>query len=911
MKQTQEQNTLYLLDGYSIIYRSYFAFMGRHLTAPDGTNVSALFGFFRTVFTLLDEYRPGSIAVVLDSRVPTFRHEMYSEYKANREKAPEELHAQVSMIEEVLDAMGVAVLRKDGMEADDIIATMAQRCIDSDRSCMIISGDKDLLQLLEGPVKMLRPEKGGYQLLSREDVPDHWGVGAEQIVDYLSLIGDQADNVPGVKGIGPKTAAKLLQKFGDLDGIYDHLDECSAGERSKLEPERETAYLSRSLIILKRDVPLPENEPAPVSSLDREAAVPFLLHYGAKSLAEQAKGSKVSEKLLKKHREERVEEEAVPDRLRGEGEYQLIETPLELDEWINSAKKRGICALDLETDNIDEMRAVPVGFSLAVEPGKACYIPLLAGGERMLEDDAVRERIRSLVQDPDIRIIGHNFKYDYKVLRRWGVTVTNLAFDTMIAAWMLDSTTSSYGMDALASRLLGYKTIEFKDIVPKDSLFQDVPVEQAARYAAEDADITFRLYEYFRPRLEERGLSDLFSDLEMPLVPILAEMEYAGISLLSDRLLEYGKELEKELGEIEEKIFEACGHSFNINSTKQLQEVLFEERKLTPTKKTKTGYSTDISVLEELAREDIVPSLVLRHRSLSKLKSTYVDSLPKLVNPETGRVHTRLIQTGTATGRLSSRDPNLQNIPIRDEEGRRIRSAFVPSEGQVLISADYSQIELVVLAHLSGDPELGNAFRSGGDVHRRTAALIFDITEEEVSAEQRRIAKTINFGVMYGMSGFRLSRELGISRGKADSFISAYFHRYFRIKSFINRTVEETEKTGVSRTILGRERPIPAITSRNRTEKAGAERVAVNTPIQGSAADIVKLAMLRVDRRLRKEKLGSRMILQIHDELLLEVPESEADRVELLLREEMESAVELSVPLKVSIERGGSWGELH
>jgi DNA polymerase-1 len=557
------------------------------------------------------------------------------------------------------------------------------------------------------------------------------------------------------------------------------------------------------------------------------------------------------------------------------------------------------------------MRAVPVGFSLAVEPGKACYIPLLAGGKRMFEDDAVRHRIQALVQDPGIRIIGHNFKYDYKVLRRWGVRTANLAFDTMIAAWMLDSTASAYGMDALASRLLGYKTIEFKDLVPKDGLFQDVPIEEAVRYAAEDADITFRLYEYFRPRLEERGLADLFSDLEMPLVPILAEMEYAGISLLSDRLLEYGKELEKNLGEIEAKIFEACGHSFNINSTKQLQEVLFEERKLTPTKKTKTGYSTDISVLEELAREDIVPSLVLRHRSLSKLKSTYVDSLPKLVNPETGRIHTRLIQTGTATGRLSSRDPNLQNIPIRDEEGRRIRSAFVPAEGHILISADYSQIELVVLAHLSGDPELGNAFRSGGDVHRRTAALIFDIGEDEVSADQRRIAKTINFGVMYGMSGFRLSRELGISRGKADSFISAYFHRYFRIKSFINRTVEETEKSGVSRTILGRERSIPAITSRNKTEKAGAERVAVNTPIQGSAADIVKLAMLRVDRRLREEKLGSRMILQIHDELLLEVPEAEADRVEELLREEMESAVELSVPLKVSIERGGSWGDLH
>lgn len=910
MKQT-ERNTLYLLDGYSIIYRSYFAFMGRHLTAPDGTNVSALFGFFRTVFSLLDDYRPGAVAVVLDSRVPTFRHEMYSEYKANREKAPEELHAQVGMIEEILDAMGIAVLRRDGMEADDIIATMAQRCIEAERPCIIVSGDKDLLQLLEGPVKMLRPEKGGYELVSREDVPGHWGVGADQIVDYLSLTGDQADNVPGVKGIGPKTAAKLLQNFGNLEGVYEHLDECSKGERAKLEENRDSAFMSRSLIVLKRDVPLPEKEPAPVGSIDREAAVPFLLKYGAKGLAEQAKGARVGEKLLQEERETRIREEAVPAALQGEGSCRIIESLDMLDRVLEEARAAGTCALDLETDNIDEMLARPVGFSFSLKSGTGYYLPLVAEGKRFFGDDEVRERIAALTGNPDIRIIGHNFKYDYKVLRRWGVTTVNLHFDTMVAAWMLDATASSYGMDALASKLLGYKTISFKDIVPKDGLFQDVPLEQAARYAAEDADITFRLYEFFRPRLEERGLAGLFHDLEMPLVPILAEMEFHGIALLSDRLVEYGRELEGLLAGIEEQIYEACGHTFNINSTKQLQEVLFEERKLTPTKKTKTGYSTDISVLEELAREDIVPSLVLRHRSLSKLKSTYVDALPKLVNPETGRVHTRLIQTGTATGRLSSRDPNLQNIPIRDEEGRRIRSAFVPGDGCLFISADYSQIELVVLAHLSGDPELGNAFRSGGDVHRRTAALIFDLPEEEVTPEQRRIAKTINFGVMYGMSGFRLSRELGISRGRADSFISAYFHRYFRIKSFIARTVEETEKSGVSRTILGRERAIPAITSRNKTEKAGAERVAVNTPIQGSAADIVKLAMLRVNRRLANEGLQSRMILQIHDELLLEAPVQEADRVESLLREEMEAAAELSVPLKVSIERGTSWGDLH
>lgn len=910
---TEEENTstLYLIDGYSIIYRSYFAFMGRHLFSPDGANVSALFGFFRTLFSILDDYRPGALAVALDSRVPTFRHEMYDQYKANREKAPEELHAQVGMIEEILEAMGVAVFRQDGMEADDIIATLADRCIRENRGCIIVSGDKDLLQLLEGPVKMLRPEKGGYLLLGRQDVPEQWGVRAEQIVDYLSLVGDQADNVPGVKGIGPKTAVKLLQKYETLDGVYENIASCSKGEREKLEASREDAFLSRSLIVLNRDVVLPEEEPVPAASLDRAAAVPLLLRYGAKGLAEQASGTKLSAGAVKTVRENRADAGGVPDRLRGEGSYEILDTLEKLDSWLGRARRGGVIALDIETDNIDEMQANPVGFALSSEPKKGVYVPLRAGGRRILDEEGVKQRIRSLVEDPSLFIVGHNFKYDYKVLRRWGLRTCNLWFDTMVAAWLLDATASSYGMDALAEKLLGYKTISFKDLVPRGGLFPDVELEKAGRYAAEDGDITFRLYELFKDQLELRGLGPLFRNVEMPLVPLLAEIEFGGIRLVPERLEEYGVELEKELGELEEKVFQACGHSFNINSTKQLQEVLFQERKLTPIKKTKTGYSTDVSVLEELAREDVVPELILRHRTLQKLKSTYVDALPKLVHPETGRIHTRLIQTGTATGRLSSRDPNLQNIPIRDLEGRRIRSAFVPDPGKMLVSADYSQIELVVLAHLSGDPELTTAFKSGGDVHRRTAALIFDIPEGEVSPEQRRIAKTINFGVMYGMSAFRLSRELAIPRSRADSFIAAYFRRYFRINSFINRTVKETEESGYCRTLLGHERSLPAINSRNKTEKAGAERVAVNTPIQGTAADIVKLAMLAVARRLEEERMESRIILQIHDELLLEAPEGEVSRLQELLKEEMEAVMELSVPLSVSVETGSSWGDLH
>jgi DNA polymerase-1 len=503
------------------------------------------------------------------------------------------------------------------------------------------------------------------------------------------------------------------------------------------------------------------------------------------------------------------------------------------------------------------------------------------------------------------------------VLKRWGVTMANIHFDTMIAAWLLDTTANTYNMDALAERHLGYNTIHFDEVVPKtprgeaDLTFDAADLDAATDYAAEDADVTLRLYGLFAPQLEERGFKDLFHDLEMPLVRLLGDMELEGIGLDIEVLSAYSAELGESLVRTEGEIYSLCKREFNIASTKQLQEVLFEERKLTPTKKTKTGYSTDTTVLQELAREDPVPALVLEHRLMSKLKSTYVDALPKMVNSETGRIHTSFNQTGTATGRLSSTDPNLQNIPIRDEEGRKIRAAFVPREGWIFISADYAQIELVILAHLSQDPALMAAFREGEDVHRRTGALIFGVSPDEVNAEQRRIAKTINFGVMYGMSAFRLARELEISRGDASDFIDRYFTQYAKIREFIDATIETAEKDGFVRTLMGRERRLPDITNRNRNVRMGAQRIAVNTPIQGSAADIVKKAMLSVDRRLGEEGLSARILLQVHDELILECPVSEADRVEAILAEEMPAAAELSVPLSVSVERGQSWGEMH
>jgi len=920
-----KKEALYLLDGYSLIYRSYFAFINRPLLNPQGQNVSAYFGFFRSLLNLFDAYNPGYFAVVMDSRVPTFRHEMYPDYKATRDKAPEDLHAQVPLIEETLEAMNIRTVQQDRYEADDIIATLARRCSRDGRPCFIVSGDKDLLQLLDEHVHMLRPDKGSYRRIGLTEVQEELGISADQVIDYLALIGDSADNIPGVRGIGPKTAAKLLNKYGSLDGVYEHLEECSSGEQSKLKDGRDSAYMSRDLVVLHtvKETSCDPDEYS-LETLDQKAAIPFFLREGAKGLAEQAKGSGLNEKQMQELLENKsgqsvtVEEEkhadvSVPAAQPGNarGNYTTVMSIDELDRWIERAEKSGWFAFDCETTSLDEMKARPVGFSIAVVSGEACYIPIEAGGRIQLPEDEVRPRLKKLLTNPDLKLIGHNFKYDYKVLTCWGIRTSNLRFDTMIAAWLLDSTASTYGMDGLAETYLGYRTIHYNEVVPKGELFSAVDLHAATEYAAEDADITFRLFESFKDRIESEGLSELFYKTEMPLVRVLAEMELRGIRLLSERLDSYSRELDSELSQIERSIYDEVGYEFNISSTKQLQEVLFVERKLKPIKKTKTGYSTDINVLEQLSEEDIVPQMVVKHRGLSKLKSTYVDTLPKLVNEDTGRIHTRFLQTGTATGRLSSRDPNLQNIPIRDEAGRRIRKAFVPREGWTLISADYSQIELVVLAHLSGDPVLSETFRRGGDVHSHTAALIFDTSPDQISPEQRRIAKTINFGVMYGMSGFRLSNELKIPRARADQFIGAYFQRYAGISRFIEKTIAETEQKGYVTTMLGHRRTIPGITSRNRTEKSGAERIAVNTPIQGTAADIVKLAMLKLDSLITGKGLPLNMLLQIHDELIFEAPVDKAEELSQFITHTMESAVELSVPLKVSVENGQSWGELH
>ncbi len=930
---------LYLLDGYGLIYRSYFAFIRKPLRNPEGRNSSAIFGFFRSLIAILNERKPSHLVVALDSRTPTHRHQRYLEYKATREKSPDELREQIPIIEEILAALGVPAVRVDGYEADDIIATYAEQCRKEDRPCFVISSDKDLLQLVDGPVRVLKPGDRSFRELDRDAVYEEWGVYPEQIRDYLSLVGDSSDNVPGVRGVGEKTAASLLSQFNTLEGLYASLDAVSSKSwREKLEAGRESAFLSHDLIGLETDVPVGLSIDAlALPRLDGKAAAPYFLKEGIKSLADELAASGAGEPDLPGQSgvsgSGSSRTSATADTENRRGNYQTVRTLGELDEWVARVRKAGWFAFDSETSGVDAMVAEPVGFSLSVKEGEGCYIPFLGPDGALFPAEDLRERIRPLLEDPELHLVGQNIKYDYKILKRWGITMANISFDTMIAGWLLDTTANTYNMDRLAEDYLNYRTIHYREVISEavaekggdpaalktgrggklsgGPTFDRVPLDRATEYAAEDADITFRLYRHFEPLLREHGLWKLFTEIEMPLVRILADMEMEGVGLDVKRLASYSTELADELEGIQKKIYELCGKEFNIASTKQLQEVLFTDRKLKPGKKTKTGYSTDNDVLVELAREDPVPELVLRYRMLAKLKSTYVDALPAMVNAATGRVHSHFVQTGTATGRISSKDPNLQNIPIRDEEGRRIREAFVPARGRRYVSADYSQIELVVLAHLSGDPGLAAAFKSGQDVHRQTGALIFGLEPEQVTDAQRRMAKTINFGVMYGMSAFRLSRELGISRADADRFMEAYFTTYSRIKAFIDEIVEGAEQTGAVRTLMGRERRIPTITSGNRTEKMGAERIAVNTPIQGTAADIVKLAMIHIDERLRRENRESKLILQVHDELILECPAAEVSEIEKLLEEEMSSVIKLNVPLKVHVESGVSWGELH
>ncbi|MFZ3209485.1 MAG: DNA polymerase I [Geobacteraceae bacterium] len=895
---TQEKtprNTLYLIDGSSYIYRAYYAI--RHLSSPKGFPTNALYGFTQMLLKVMKDRRPDHLAVVFDVGRQTFRTEMYPEYKANRAAMPDDLLPQISPIKEMVRAFNIPTLELAGYEADDIIGTLARDCEARGMDVVVVTGDKDLMQVVTGRVTLLDTMKD--KATGIREVEERFGVPPELVIDILGLAGDTSDNIPGVPGIGEKTAIKLIQEFGSLDRLLERTGEVKGKTGERVREFAEQARLSRRLATIDCRAPVTyQYDDLAVSPPDNAKLAMLFKEYGFTTLMKEI----TSVATLATE------------------QYRTILDASGFAALMAELRQAPAFAVDLETTSLNPLAAEIVGISVCFRKHEACYIPVghcYPGALEQLSLHEVLAQFAPLLTNPARPKIGQNLKYDYQVLRVNGVEMEGLWFDTMLASYLLNPGRSSHGLDSLAVEFLDHRMVSYADVTGKgkDQInFAQVSLEKAGPYSCEDADATFLLQRLFMPRLTEAGLDRLFFDLEMPLVKILAEIELTGVQLDLALLAELSAGFGSQLADLEIRIHELAGGPFNINSPKQLGEVLFEKLGLPSGKKTKTktGWSTNVEELERLADGgNEIARLLLEYRSISKLKSTYTDALPKLVDPRTGRVHTSYNQAVTNTGRLSSSEPNLQNIPVRGEEGRKIRRAFVAPEGRLLLSADYSQIELRVLAHLSGDPVFCDAFARDEDIHLRTAIEVFGLFPEMVTPEMRRQAKTINFGVIYGQGAFSLGKQLGVSTKTAKEFIDNYFARHKGAQAFLESCVKDAEKNGYVTTLLGRRLPIPDIMSSNGNIRSFAERNAINYPIQGSAADIIKQAMVRIFERMRREGVESRLIMQVHDELVFEVSEREKLHMEKLVRHEMEHAVELRVPLKVDINFGRNWSEAH
>jgi DNA polymerase-1 len=889
---TDQPKRLYLIDGSSYIYRAYFAI--RHLSNSKGQATNAVYGFTNMLLKVIREHAPDHLAVVFDARGPSFRKEIYPEYKANRAAMPEDLVPQIPLIKDLVRAFNLPALELEGYEADDIIATLARKHAAEGMEVTIVSGDKDLMQVISERVRMLDTMKD--KVFGPQEVQERFGGPPDKVVEVQALAGDSSDNVLGVPGIGEKTAVKLISQFGTVEDLLARLDEVKGKMKDKLQEFGDQALLSKRLVKLRDDLPLGVGYDAlAIGEPDRDALTAL---FGE----------------LEFHK---LQQEFFADAGSRDDDYQAVMTEEALDQLMKRLEEASRISFDTETTSLDAMQADLVGISFAVQAGEAWYIPLghrYLGAPQQLDRDRVLERLRPLLEDPGKSKIAQNAKYDLLVLRRAGIRVQGTDFDTMVASYLANPAAKSHGMDNLAAELLGRRTIPFSEVAGSGRnqiSFAEVEVEKAVAYAAEDADVTLQLAEKLAPMLNKSEQEKLFHEVEMPLVAILADMEWQGVRVDPQVLGNLSREMEEKLSALESEIHELAGCTFNIASPKQTGEVLFEKLGLARGKKTKTGWSTNVEVLQKLAEDHAIAARILEHRGISKLKGTYTDALPKLIHPETGRIHTSFNQTVTATGRLSSSDPNLQNIPIRTPEGRRIREAFIPDEGNVLLAADYSQIELRILAHLADEEVLKESFARGEDIHRRTACEIFGVFPEMVSDEQRRQAKTINFGVLYGMGAFSLAKSLGIDRKQAQGFIDAYFERLPRVAEFLEARREEARSNKYVKTLLGRRCAIPEIDSKNPNFRSYAERNATNYPIQGSAADIIKLAMIGVFKRLQAQSLKTRMVLQVHDELVFDVPRAELDEVSALVKHEMENAVKLQVPLDVDVGVGANWREAH
>ncbi len=892
---SENHPVLYLIDGSAYVYRAFHAVRG--LSNSKGMPTNAVFGFTRMLIKLMQERSPGHAAVFFDAKGPTFRHEMYTAYKANRPSMPDDLAMQLPYIKEITAAFNLPVIEMAGYEADDLIGSYARIGEGQGFTVVMVTGDKDFMQLVTDATTIWDPMKD--LVIDKAYIRQTHGLEPSQVIDMMGLTGDSSDNVPGVPGIGPKTAANLVQTYGSMEGVYEQIDAITAKkQRENLLQNREQAFLSRKLV-----------------AIDTNAPVMF----DADALHVQPPDNASLGKLFQELEFRQLQQEYFQAVAQKPTAYQCIFTLEELDALLARLRECRRFSVDTETTSQNPMTAELVGLSIAIEPCEAYYIPCrhhYIGMPEQLPCNLVLERLKPVLEDPGIAKIGQNIKYDWLVLQRCGVDLAGVAFDTMLASYLLNPSKRAHNLDQIALDFLNHKTITFTEVAGKGKnqlTFDQVCIEQAMPYACEDADITLRSYEVLEPLLQELGLIPLLQTVEMPLVPVLMEMEKTGVCLDQDKLRELSKSFEHQLMHLEEQIYVLAGERFNIQSSQQLGCILFEKLQLPAFKKTKkkTGNSTDVDVLTRLAEQHELPALILRHRSLAKLKSTYVDALLKQVNPQTGRIHTSFNQTVTATGRLSSSDPNLQNIPIRTEEGREIRKAFVPQPGWVMLAADYSQIELRILAHVAEDPILIRSFQEDEDVHARTASEVFMAPAEAVSGELRRQAKVINFGIIYGMSAFGLSKELGISPKMAQTYIDQYFERYRGVKAYIEQTIARARETKRTSTLLGRLRVLPDITSSNPAVRQFAERTAVNTPIQGTAADLIKLAMIRMDRAIKDNRLQANMLLSVHDEIVFEAPVHELERLKSLCCQVMENVWELHVPLKVNVAWGSNWAEAH
>lgn len=929
---------LVLIDGSSYLYRAFHALPP--LTNADGEPTGALFGVVNMLRATLKE-QPGCAAFVLDAPGKTFRDDLYPEYKANRPPMPDDLRAQVQPMIEIVEALGFPILRIDGVEADDVIGTLALEAAGEGSEVVISTSDKDFAQLVREPGQVdggsiaLVNTMSGSKLDTDEAVVAKFGVHASQIIDLLALMGDTVDNVPGVDKCGPKTAAKWLAAHGSLDGVIAAADDIKGKVGDNLRAALDRLPLNRELVTIKTDVAL--ELPASALALrerDVEALRSLYTRYGFSQAlreldgndASPAAGGKTSVRGTEAGyaRSGKPPAETPDESLSRPGDYEQVTTRAQLDVWIARCEAADEFAFDTETDALDPMRANLVGISLAVEPGSAAYIPVAhdyPGAPEQLPRDEVLDALRPLFADANKRKLGQHGKYDLHVLRRHGIDVAGYADDTMLESFIYNATASRHDMDSLAMRYLGYQTIKFSDVAGKGSkqiLFSQVALDDATRYAAEDADITLRLHRVLAPKLAEvPTLESVYRDIEMPLVPVLARIEANGVLIDGDELRRQSADLGKRMLALQQQATKLAGRTFNLDSPRQLGALLFDELKLPAMVKTPKGQpSTNEEALEAIADQHELPRVVLDYRQLAKLRSTYTDKLPEIINPDTGRVHTSYHQAGAATGRLASSDPNLQNIPIRSEDGRRIRKAFVAPQGRSIVACDYSQIELRIMAHLSQDPALLRAFESGADVHRATAAEVFGKTLEEVSANERRAAKAINFGLMYGMSAFGLAKQLGIARGEAQDYIGLYFSRYPGVREFMDATRQQAKERGYVETVFGRRLYLDNIQARNQGLRAGAERAAINAPMQGTAADIIKRAMVDIDGWLaphRNEAGKSRalMIMQVHDELVFEVDQGFLDTLKVEVPKRMAAAAQLRVPLVVDTGVGLDWDQAH